>query len=235
MMCLNKKIKMIQIPYLKEAPFLFHGFGTKYLTEEFLNNTFPYEKFRKSFLDQKHSDIIHCIEGKHQEIQEGDGLITSIPLVLLVIQTADCLPVLVIDPDKKVIGNVHCGWRGSGKRILQKALKIMKEKYSCQYSSLIAALGPCICEECYEVGKEVFDFFKDKNHPMHVFKNHSNDEKKYFLDLRRVNQLQLQELGVRKDRILNVNLCTFCSKQFLSYRRDRNKEGRMLNFIGLSF
>ena len=70
---------------------------------------------------------------------------------------------------------------------------------------------------------------------MHVFKEHPEKEKKYFLDLKGVNQLQLQELGVGKDRIFCVDHCTYCNKQFLSYRQDRNKNGRMLNFIGMSF
>lgn len=234
-MGLNKKIKMIQIPYLRKVPFLFHGFGTKYLTEGFLNNKSPYKEFVKHYLDQKHSDVIHCIEGESNEMSEGDGLITSIPDVLLVVKTADCLPVLLVDPEKKVIGAVHCGWRGTGKRILQKALKMMRNKYSCQYSSVSAAFGPCICGRCYEVGTDVLNFFKDKNHPLHVFKNHPNKERKYFLDLKRANQLQLQELGVGKDRIFNVGHCTYGDKQFLSYRRDGDKDVRLKSFIGMSF
>ncbi|MFW6123751.1 MAG: peptidoglycan editing factor PgeF [Acidobacteriota bacterium] len=232
---MDKDTKIIQIPYLKEEPFLIHGFGTRYLTKEFLNNSFPYKKFLKLCLDQKHSDIIHCIEGESNEVQEGDGFITSVPNVLLVIKTADCLPVLLADTERKVVGAVHCGWRGSGKRILQKALKAMREKYLCSYSSLTAAMGPSICGKCYEVGAEVVDFFKGKNLPLHVFRKHPKNEKKYFLDLKKANQLQLQELGVGKDRIFWVDQCTYCSKHFLSYRRDGNGEGRMLNFIGISF
>jgi len=234
-MCLNNRIKIIQIPYFKKLPFLSHGFGTRHLKENFLNNSPFYKDFSKFFLDQKHSDVIHCIKGEFSKTLEGDGWVTSIPSLLLVIQTADCLPVLLVDINKKVIGAVHCGWRSSGKRILQKTLKIMIEKYSCQVSSVFAALGPCICEKCYEVGIEVFDFFKNRNHPLSVFKPHPIRKKKYFLDLRRVNQLQLQELGVGKERILNVDHCTFSGNNFLSYRRDQNKEGRMLSFIGLSF
>ena len=234
-MCLDKKNRMSQISYLKEVPFLIHGFGNKYLTEKFLDDSFPYNEFRKLYLDQKHSDIIHGIEGESNEVLEGDGFITSLPQVLLVIKTADCLPVLLADTENKVIGAVHCGWKGSGKRILQKALKRMKEEYLCRDSSLLAALGPSICGKCYEVGTEVYDFFKERNHPLQVFKNHPKKEKKYFLDLKRVNQLQLQELGVGKERIFCVNQCTYCNKQFLSYRRDRNKDGRMLSFIGMSF
>ncbi len=235
MMWLNKSEKTIQVPQLKKLPFLVHGFGTRYLTKESLDKSPRYKKFRKFYLDQKHSDIIHCMDGKVREELKGDGMVTDITDILLVIKTADCLPVLLADTHHKVIGAVHCGWRGSGLRILQKALITMKEKYSCQPSSLFAAMGPCICQKCYEVGEDVYLFFKEMNIPLDIFKNHPDREKKYFLDLRKTNQLQLQEIGLGKDKILNVDKCTYGDKMFLSYRRDGKNNARMLSFIGLSF
>jgi len=234
-MCLSKDGQMIQVSFLKKEPFIIHGFGNKFLNEKFLNKKSPYNRFRKQYLKQKHSDVIHIIKSETNEVLSGDGFMTSLPQVLLVIKTADCLPVLLIDTRNKVIGAVHCGWRGTGKRILQKALTLMKEELSCQESSLFAALGPSICGECYEVGTEVYDFYKKRSHSMHVFKDHPEKEKKYFLDLKRANQLQLHELGVGKDRIFCVDECTYENRRFLSYRRNRNKKGRMLNFIGMSF
>ncbi len=235
MMCLNGPEKIIQVPQLKKRPFIVHGFGTRYLKKEFLNTSPVYKKFNKFYLDQKHSNIIHCIDGKAHEELKGDGMITDMPDTLLVIKTADCLPVLLADTDSKVIGAVHCGWRGSGLRILQKALIVMKEKYSCQPSSLIAAMGPCICSKCYEVGEDVYHFFKEMNIPLCVFKKHTDRRKKYFLDLRKTNQLQLQEIGLGKNKILNIGKCTYSDEMFLSYRRDGKNNARMLSFIGLSF
>ncbi len=226
---------MIQVPFFKDLPFLVHGFGTRYLTEEFLNTSSRYKNFRKLYLDQKHSDTIHCIDREFFVSLEGDGLITDIPHVILIIKTADCLPALLVDVDKKVIGAVHCGWRGTGKKIIQKALKMMAERYLSRYSSLWVALGPCICGKCYEVGTDVVRYFEDRNIPLNVFKKHPEDAKKYFLDLRKANQIQLQELGVKKDKIQQVGICTYGDRNFLSYRRDRSDNRRMLSFIGLSF
>jgi YfiH family protein len=235
MMILNKSEKVIQVPLLKKWPFIVHGLGTRYFTKESLDNISVYKKFKKIYLDQKHSDIIHCIDRRFCEGLKGDSMITDIPDTLLVIKTADCLPVLLADIDNKVIGAVHCGWRGSGLKILQKAFLAMKEKYSTQPSSLMAVMGPCICGKCYEVGEDVYNFFKEMNIPLDVFKSHPDSEKKYFLDLRKTNQLQLQEIGLEKDKILNVGNCTYSDKMFLSYRRDGKNNARMLSFIGLSF
>lgn len=235
MMSLNKSGKIIQVKQLKKRPFLVHGFGTKYLTKEFLNTSSVYKKFSKYYLDQKHSNTIHCIDGEVHEELKGDGMLTDLPNVLLVIKTADCLPILLADTDNKVIGAVHCGWRGTGLRIIQKAIAAMKEQYSCRPSSLLAALGPCICRKCYEVGEDVYQFFNEMNIPLGVFENHPDYEKKYFLDLRKTNQLQLQEIGIGKDKILNVGDCTYGDSNFLSYRRDGKNDARMQSFIGLSF
>ena len=234
-MSLNKSRKIIQVPQLKKEPFLVHGFGTGYLKKEFLNTSSVYKKFKKIYLDQQHSNTIHCIGGEVREQLKGDGMITDLPNVLLVIKTADCLPVLLADTDNKVIGAVHCGWRGTGLRIIQKALTAMMEQYSCHPSSLLAALGPCICRRCYEVGEDVYQFFNERHIPPAVFEDHSDRKKKYFLDLRKTNQLQLQEIGVGKDKILNVGDCTYGDREFLSYRRDGKNDARMLSFIGLSF
>ncbi len=232
-MRLNKEHPMIQVSLLKKQPFLVHGFGTKHLTEQFLDQKLGYSQFKKVYLDQKHSDLVHCMDGDSDGVLEGDGLITDSPNLLLMVKTADCLPVLIVDTEKKVIGAVHCGWKGSGQRILQKALMKMKNKYQCRNSSLLAAMGPCICRKCYEVGEDVVGFFRDRKVTLHAFENHPDKEKKYFLDLKKLNHLQLQENGLGKNRIHSVDQCTYENKHLLSYRREGKNPGRMLNFIGL--
>ncbi|MBD3413570.1 MAG: peptidoglycan editing factor PgeF [Candidatus Aminicenantes bacterium] len=229
----KKKTKTIQVPRLKKLPFLVHGFGTKHLTEQYFNQIPQYKGFKKICLDQKHSNVVHCVKEGSSGILEGDGLVTAEPDILLVIKTADCLPVLIVDTHQRIIGAVHSGWRGTGRKILKKTLEIMKDQYSCQSSSLLAAMGPCICGKCYEVGEDVVGFFEAGGIPLSLFVCHSNKENKYFLDLKKANQLQLQEIGVGKDSVLSIDECTYCSPRLLSFRRNGQNNGRLLNFIGI--
>jgi YfiH family protein len=197
---------------------------------------------RPVILRQLHSDIIHKIDEVPPKKLEGDALLTNVPGLVLVIRTADCLPVLLVDPENRAVGAVHCGWRGTQKRILEKAVKAMGEAYGSKPADLLAALGPCIGAACYEVGPEVRKAFLEAGFPERLFVERGklpaiqvpNYQGKYLLDLREANLWLLREAGVPKSRVFNSGpVCTHCEPRLLSYRRHPADPRRMYNFIGL--
>ncbi len=109
-------------PRLEGIPWLIHGFGTAAWTDAHFGKVREWNEFRPVILDQVHSDIIHCVDAFPDGRLEGDALITSTPGLFLVIKSADCLPVLIVDEGRRVVAAVHCGWRGTQKRILEKVV-----------------------------------------------------------------------------------------------------------------
>jgi len=223
------------VSWLEQIPYLVHGFGTATWRESDIKEKLKGKNFRLLFLNQIHSDIVHFIDRIPSQNLNGDALITGLAHLLLVVRTADCLPVLMVEESRKIIAAVHCGWRGTQKKVIQRALKSMEDHYGCELPSLLVALGPSIGPECYEVGRDVQQGFKEAGLPLEVFRPHPARKDKYFLDLKEANLLQLLSQGVKRENVFTVDLCTRCSNLFPSFRRDGKKAGRMLSFIGMSF
>ena len=137
-------------------------------------------------------------------------------------RTADCLPVYIFDPKKNCLGLVHAGWRGSEKRIVVKALKLMRDYWGCAPENVQIRLGPAIRACCYQVGQEFKEFF-----PGEVFPR----EEKLFLDLALVNRNQLLKYGVRPKNIFDTEACTCCDPSLFSYRREGQAAGRHLSLM----
>lgn len=155
-----------------------------------------------------------------------DALITDEERIALVVTIADCVPILLFDPVKKIVGAVHTGWRGTAGHIVEKAIAIMKQEFSSNPKDIRAFIGPSAGVCCYEVGEEVAVMFGNKIVP------YSNE--KIFLDLKKENLLQLQKQGVLEEQIEVHASCTICEKDvFHSFRRDGTKAGRMLAVICL--
>jgi hypothetical protein len=231
----NSKKDFLTVPRLTEVLFLTHGFGTgKWKRSDFKRKP-EWQDFKLVFLDQIHSDVIQLIDEVPQKKLSGDAMITGLPFLLLIIKTADCLPVLVVDEPRKVIAAVHCGWKGTSRRIVQKIIQMMKNHYGSDPSSLLAAMGPCIGPECYEVGDDVLQSFKDEGLSTEFFRNHPHRKGKYLFDLRGTNLAQMTSAGIKERNIFSIGICTHCHDSFPSYRRDGNKAGRMMSFIGMSF
>jgi YfiH family protein len=197
---------------------------------------------RPVIMRQFHSDLIHRLDSVPPKKLEGDALMTNIPGMLLVIRTADCLPVLLVDEENRAVAAVHCGWRGTEKRILEKAVKAMGEAYGSKPAKMLAALGPCIGAACYEVGPEVRAGFLQSGFPPSLFTERGHVpgvhvpllKPKYLLDLRAANAWLLDVLGLNKVNIFNLGpTCTHCEPRLLSYRRNSADPRRMVNFIGL--
>ena len=208
-------------------------------------------------LRQIHSDIIRCVELIPEQPLTGDGLITATPGLLLAIQTADCLPVILVDTKRHAVGVFHAGWRGTVKRIVEKGVGEMHRCFGSRPRDLKAAIGPGIQGCCYEVGEEVrikfesqfaygaslFRETKDSDpvrekYPLLFLTarapGHSELPKKIFLDLVEANRQQLLAAGVPKKSIETSPLCTNCHPDVLfSYRAEKGKTGRLLGVAGI--
>lgn len=231
---LDLSSSVVTVPRLERIPFLRHGFGNRNRQEKDFKRGGEWAGFRPLFLKQVHSDIVHFIDEMPRQRLRGDALVTRLPGLLLVIKTADCLPVLLVDEKTRVIAAVHGGWKGTRLRVLEKAVRGMLERYSADPGSLLAALGPCIGGGCYEVGDDVRGFYAGGGFSESLFSPIPNRPGKYLFDLRAAARLQLLGLGLREEKILTVGICTHCDLAYPSYRRDKEDCGRMLSFIGLT-
>lgn len=226
-----KKYEMVEA--FTGIPFLVHGFGTRYLTEKDLASDPELAEFHRITLRQTHSDIVRVITTLPLKRMEGDALVTDRPHILLIIKTADCLPVFIADKQNKAIAAVHCGWRGTLKRVVSKTIRTMLVNFGSDSLSLYFAFGPCIDEACYEVGEDVREKYRSEGFENGIFNRHPTKEKKYMLNLRGANRAQILALGVPEKNIFSIEHCTRCELDLFSHRRDGAHAGRMINFIGL--
>ena len=228
------KCPYLTVPRLASVPGLIHGFGEARWSEADFLAFAEAQGMRPVVMHQLHSAAIHLLEQAPAKKLDGDALMTNVPGLLLVIRTADCLPVLLVDETNRAVAAVHCGWRGTEKRILEKAVRAMGEAYGSKPGEMLAALGPCIGAACYEVGSDVRAGFLRAGFPQTVFSPAPGREKKTLLDLREANVWLLRGSGFRKDHIFGAGpVCTHCETQLLSYRRNPHDPRRMVNFIGL--
>ena len=169
-----------------------------------------------------------------EEATEGyDGLITNEKKLLLCTVEADCVPVYLLDTEKKVIGMVHSGWKGTVKKISKVAINKMINAFGCNVENILVGIGPHICKDCYEVGKDVFDEFKSNNFNLKQIFIEKNDEK-YLLNLEEAVKLTVMECGVPEKNISSAGYCTLHSEEkFCSYRRTKSSSDRMLTAIML--
>ncbi len=212
---------------------LWHGFGTKVLTIETLTQLAGRRKLRLVTMDQRHSDTIHTLLAYPRKPLSGDGVITAFRGLVLVIKTADCLPVLFYDSGRQVVAAAHCGWQGTGLRLLPKMVSLLVSEQGCSLSTLQVALGPSIGPLCYEVGQDVVEIFAGNGLPVPCFSPIANRPGKYLFDLKASNRQQLLDAGIVDRNVFSLNYCTHCEKNLYSYRRDAQKAGRLLSFIGL--
>jgi len=205
-------------------------------------------------LKQFHSDVIHVFETAPADLCRGDASVTNQPGFLLGVQTADCVPILLVDPRKRAVAAVHAGWRGTLQRIVIKAIGKMQMEFATKPVDLLAALGPAIGGCCYEVGTEVasaflarfpnaaewFDELRtgDEPDPLQWLSmmppGHQPPAKNVYLDLRKANRAQLLDAGLHARNIFASDLCTACRRDlFFSYRKEGARSGRLLSVIGI--
>ncbi|MBN2246172.1 MAG: peptidoglycan editing factor PgeF [Candidatus Aminicenantes bacterium] len=235
----HKSGSLLLASRLERIKHVIHGFGTKNWGKNDLDADPALKGFRVVFLRQIHSDRIYIISEEdlldQEKIMAGDASVTEESGILLAIKTADCLPVLLTDEIRPVVAAVHCGWRGTAKRILNKTVAVMKKSFGCSSESLVAAFGPSISFDCYEVGEDVIRIFRTNGLPDLSFKPCRKKQGKYFLDLKEANRCQLADAGIAPENITMIDLCTHCESDLYSYRAEKEKAGRNFSFIGLKF
>jgi polyphenol oxidase len=197
----------LQSPILAALPWTTHGFGTRH--------TAP-TPTALSTLKQIHSNVV-LLADQQGLVGEGDALITNSPGLAISIRTADCYPILLADTRNRAVAAIHAGWRGTAAQIVVKTLEKMRSEFGTLTGDVSAAIGPGIGVCCYEVGDEVSSQFgvSGKTH----------------LDLASENRRQLEAAGVLPKKIEALGVCTFCAERFFSYRREKDKAGRMTSFI----
>jgi len=273
-------IRILQVPVLTKLPWLVHGFSTKpggvsvQDGEKVLNLGFTEWDTKENVLENRrrfqsglgasdlklvslkqiHSDVIHLFDAAPVQPCQGDASATNRPGLLLGVQTADCVPILLVDPKKRAIAAVHAGWRGTLARIVLKAIGKMQMQFKSDPADLLAAIGPSIGGCCYEVGTEVatqflsqfpeapewFDEFRtgDEPNPIQWLNmmppGHQPPPKNVLLDLRKANRAQLLGAGLRAPNIFVSDLCTACRRDLLfSYRKEGPQSGRLMSVIGI--
>lgn len=170
-----------------------------------------------------------------QDYEQVDGLITNVPGLVLAAFYADCVPLYFVDPVNRAIGLSHSGWRGTAGKIGAKTLQAMKEAYGTRPEQVYAAIGPSICQDCYEVSRDVAEIFWDMLPEAEQKKAvQEKADGKYQLDLWAVNAWILKEAGVREEHLTVTDICTCCNPGLLfSHRASGGRRGNLGAFLML--
>ena len=190
--------------------------------------------------NQAHTDNILCIDKiekneKIDTIEKSDGLITNKRGIVLATTNADCILLLFFDPVKKVIANVHSGWKGTLQRISEKTVSKMMENYGCEPKDIIVCICPSIRKCHFEVGKDVKElFFNEFKNLGNINEFIINKENKWFIDTVLINKLILKKMGILEENIEDSNICSVCNKDMIhSYRAEGESYGLATAVIGL--
>jgi YfiH family protein len=195
-----------------------------------------------TLLKQTHSDVVlPVVSPGFAAPQEGDGLVTREPELAISVQTADCLPVLLVDPCRRAIAAIHAGWRGVLKRIVAKAVRLMEAEFATNPRDCVAVVGPSIRSCCYEVGDEVVEPFTNEfDYAASLFRDPRPGEATrkgtQYLDLSLACRQQLLDANLLSKNIHANGPCTCCQKhRFFSHRAEKGNTGRTLSVIGMTF
>lgn len=169
-------------------------------------------------------------------VLEGDGVVTDLPGLMLGVQTADCVPVLIADVNKRAVAAIHAGWRGTVARIVEKGIATMQKEYGSRPEDLVAAVGPSIGACCYAVGEEVRSQFGAHFRYADALFTTVGDQ--MHLDLWQANRRQLTDAGVPAETITVIGECTACAisngeRKYFSHRAEHGFTGRMMSVIGV--
>ncbi len=170
---------------------------------------------------------------RERKIREADGLLTCEPGVVLATYFADCVPLYFLDPVHKAIALSHSGWRGTVSRMGRETVLRMEKEFGTDPADLITAIGPSICQDCYEVSEDVIDAFrKEFPEELHEKLFYPTVPGKYQLNLWEANRQIMLDTGVREEHISMPGLCTCCNPEFLfSHRASHGKRGNLAAFL----
>lgn len=233
------KQSILRIPSWAGIKGLYHGFttrrsGTGRLVGNALRDHLGLNRHRPVLLNQVHGNRIVAVQGARDRarIRQADGAATPLPRTLLTIRTADCLPILAIDPGKGVLGAAHAGWRGISLRIPTQLVRILVSRFDCRPSDILIGLGPAIKACCYRVGEDVRKVFVSRGTPSDSSIFFPGPDGQLRLDLKSAAIRQLRDAGVPPGNLASVDLCTACRSDLLfSRRREGPGPDRMHAFI----
>ncbi len=195
---------------------------------KFLSSQLGFDVGHAVNIQQVHGKRVVKVDALYNQsrsiLEEADGIITNTINVPIVIRTADCLPIFICDVKQKCIGLVHAGWKGTQQNIVGQTLMLMYKYWHCELSDIKVAIGPAIRSCCYQVGKEVSDYF-----PWAIVKKDSS----LYLDLPQVNKNQMINLGLPQENIFDCGICTCCDHNYFSFRRQKESAGRMISLMML--
>ena len=190
-----------------------------------------------TYTQQTHTTNVKRVYARErgQSFPETDGMITDVPGICLVTSYADCVPLYFVDPVKKVIGLSHSGWRGTVGKIGKVTVEKMEEEFGCDPADILAAVGPSICQDCYEVSEDVIDMFRANFRESEYDRLfYAKENGKFQLDLWKANEIIFQEAGVRKEHLAVTDICTCCNPKLLfSHRASHGKRGNLGGFLYL--
>ena len=242
----KKDISYITIPALDKVNGIKHAFTTRQnglgkrskgakMPEDWnvVAAAFGINSCRVVTVDQVHGENIVKVDAlnyRNVRTVHADALITDVPELAVGVETADCVPVLLFDPVRPAVAAVHAGWRSTVKKIVQKAINRMSEEFGSEPSRMIAAIGPAIGPECYEVDepvmgpvREAFSFWHEVTAPRGI--------DRWSLDLVKANRAELLQIGLLDKNIHSAGMCTACRKDLFYSFRAEGRTGRMLSAI----
>ena len=190
-----------------------------------------------TFTHQTHTANVAVVrrEDRGKQFMETDGMVTDVPGICLVTFYADCVPLYFVDPVKKVIGLSHSGWRGTVNKIGKVTVEKMTENYGSNPKDILAAIGPSICQDCYEVSEDVAEVFRETfDEIIHGELFYRKENGKYQLNLWKANENVFLEAGILKEHIAVTNVCTHCNPEILfSHRTTGNARGNLSALLAL--
>ena len=186
--------------------------------------------------NQQHTTNIEKVDCITKGLENIDGLVTGKAGIVLTTYYADCVPLLLCDPVRRIIANCHAGWRGTARNMAGKAVQKMAAEYGCNPRDILAGIGPSISQRNFEVGAEVAQEFKYVL-PFSVdfMYNSDNGPDKFYIDLWGINRHSLVTAGVPEENIEMAGLCTFDDEtHFYSHRRNGKDRGSLAAFITMA-
>jgi polyphenol oxidase len=210
---------LFRCPEFEQFAWLRHGFGTRHSTQY-------YEEHPVTTLRQIHSDVVVDAHRLEDRTREGDALISADTAKRIGVRTADCVPILMVDPGTRSVAAAHAGWRGTVARIAERTAESLANRFGARAGDLRVAFGPSIRACSYEVGPEVAAQFSV------ILGESTVTDGRRHIDLVEANRRILIGAGLKPEHIFDSGLCTFCLREeFFSYRRQPQESGRMLSFI----
>lgn len=200
-----------------------------------------YNKF--VFTDQTHTTNVRRVTGadagkgllRERDYRDVDGLITNEPGLVLSTFYADCVSLYFVDKVSHAIGMSHSGWRGTVGRMGAKTIEAMRREYGSEPENIICAIGPSICQDCYEVSEDVAEVFRKEfpGREAELLKA-GKAAGKYQLDLWKANEIVLLEAGIKKEHLAVTDICTCCNPDILfSHRASHGRRGNLGGFLCL--